>query len=69
MATDDHAVQVNFDYATIECEGPNEFIYKFEGIMRISSNDKDNQVKKESSTSKKRKITDPSIEPLIQDDA
>lgn len=31
LASDDHAVQVNFDYATIECEEPNEFIYKFEG--------------------------------------
>ena len=31
LSRDDEAVQKNFDNVTIECDCPNEFIYKFEG--------------------------------------
>ena len=35
MAVDDEAVQSNFNGSWIECEKPNEFIYKFSGCLRI----------------------------------
>ena len=35
MAQNDEDVLKNFDNAKIECEPPNEFLYKFEGKMTM----------------------------------
>ena len=35
MAANDEEVQRNFDGCWIECEDPNEFIYKYSGFLKI----------------------------------
>jgi magnesium-transporting ATPase (P-type) len=40
LAENDGNVLSNFDNAVIECEPPNEFLYKFEGKMTLAANKK-----------------------------